>query len=567
MIRFAVIAVLAAVVGAGPASAHRVSCPSSNPPNELVLYGGSGQTAQLGTAFPAKLQAQLANTNGCAVTGDLAGIDVEFDAPDSGASGIFAGSGSRQAAVGTDAQGIATAPAFTANDTSGSYAVDATSGYGGVTFSLVNTSSGLAAGIGASGGTPQAGTVGSQYAQPLQARVTDPNGSPVQGAAVTFAIVPGPTGAGATFVTGATATATTDSNGLATSPPLVANASPGRFGAVASTGGIASVAAYELDNHAAVQTLTALGGTTRSATIDTAYAAPLTVRLVDGSGQPVEGALVTFTLGSGAAFAAGGVEATALTDLNGVAASPTLTAGATAGSFTAFASAAGSSPVAFVLRNLPAHVSLALRRRNPVVGKPYRGRLVAALRDSRDRPIGGVTVVFSVHTTGRASASFPGGAQQATVVTAANGRATAPRLVAGTAAGTFTVTAAVEGSTDAVSRRLQNLAARPANVIAGAATGESTPVATRFPVPLAVTVTDRYGNRVPKARVTFSAPRDGAGGVFAARRSVTVRTNADGIAVAPPFTANRTVGGYLVRAVVRGSGAHTTFALVNTPQP
>ena len=86
-------------------------------------------------------------------------------------------------------------------------------------------------------------------------------------------------------------------------------------------------------------------------------------------------------------------------------------------------------------------------------------------------------------------------------------------------------------------------------------------------LPLAVTVTDRYGNRVAGAHVTFSAPSRGASGSFERGRTVSVRTNATGIAVAPPFTASASVGGYLVRAFVKGTAAHGSFALANTPGP
>jgi hypothetical protein len=148
-----------------------------NRPNELIVAGGSGQTAQLGKRFQTSLQAQLANTNGCPLTGNLAGIDIDFDAPGSGPSGVFAGSGSREAVIGTDAQGVATAPPFTANFTAGSYTVDAHSDYGSVEFFLSNTTSGLAAAISANAGANQQAAADSQYAQPLQARVSDANGN------------------------------------------------------------------------------------------------------------------------------------------------------------------------------------------------------------------------------------------------------------------------------------------------------------------------------------------------------------------------------------------------------
>src|SRR5579862_3379198 len=278
----AALAVVAAVAVSGSAARATVRvCPTSNHPNEIVLEGGGGQTAQLGKPFAESFSVMLANKNGCPLTGNLAGVTINFDAPGSGPSGIFPSTGSREAFVQTNAQGVATSPPFTANFTVGSYTVDAHSDYGSIEFDLSNTAAGLPATISAGAGTPQQATVNSQYAQPLQVRVTDANGNPVQGAQVTFAIVTGPTGAGASFVGGGQSAAMTDSNGIATSSPLLANGTPGRFQVVASTDGISGVATFSLDNHAAAGTLTAGDDAAQSTTVDTRYDRPLTARIVD----------------------------------------------------------------------------------------------------------------------------------------------------------------------------------------------------------------------------------------------------------------------------------------------
>ncbi len=588
-------AAVALVAGIGAAAADSTACPTPNPPNELVVAGGSGQTAQFGTRFLTNLQTQLANSNGCPVTGDLAGINVDFDAPGSGPSGIFAGSGSREAVGGTDAEGVATAPAFTANSTAGGYTVDAHSDYGSVEFDLTNTASGLVAAISAANATSEQATVNSQFAQPLQARVTDANGNPVQGATVNFSILPGSTGASASFLGGAQAGATTDSNGLATSPPLVANGNPGRFAAVAAVGGLAGVATYALGNHAATETFTAATGSPQRATIDSRYRKPLTARLLDSSGQPIEGASVTFTLGSqavtgaggatgpGATFVGGTNQATVLTDADGLATSPLFTGNGTPGDFSATATSGGvGTSLTFALRNLPGKLVLSKRNASALVATGYHRRLIATVRESSGNPIHGVSVTFSISSSGAgASATFPAGSKHATELTDASGEAASPHLLANTTAGRFTVTAAISGTTSLARSTLRNLAARPAAVTAGVASGESTPSTQHFPVPLAVTVSDRFGNPLAGATVTFIAPARGASGYFTISRRrgvstdgstktriarvVRLRTNANGIVVAPLFTANGTAGGYIVRATVNGSAARASFALVNTP--
>jgi protocatechuate 3,4-dioxygenase beta subunit len=479
-------AVAALLAASAPAAASNSACPTSNYPNELVLAGGSGQTTQLGKPFAVNLSVALANTNGCPVTGNLAGVNVTFDAPGSGASGVYAGSGTHIVVVGTDSQGVATAPTFTANFTVGDYTVDAQSDYGTVELYLSNTANGLASAITPTGGDNQSASLNSTYSQPLEVRVTDAAGNPVQGATVTFSVVPGVTGASASFLGGGQATASTDSNGTATSPPLLANGSPGKFMAMASTGGVSTVAMFSLDNHAAANTITATGLSAAKATVDLRYSHPLQARVLDASGQPVEGAQVTFTLtaadnGATASFLGAGNTVTELTDMQGVASSPALTANKTAGSFMATAITAGQA----------------------------------------------------------APASY----------------------------------------------RLTNKAGAPYALIAGAADGATTEIGTRFPVRFAVTVADKDGNPVSGAVISFTAPSRGASGHFTttvhrkrsqasslkrstkpmrrASRIARVRTDAEGIAIAPPFTANRVTGGYIVRATANGSSKRAAFALVN----
>jgi hypothetical protein len=566
----------ALVIGMSSAGAAAGDCPSSNPPNTLKLVAGSGQTAQLGTQFQTNFQVELANTNGCPLTGNLAGISVTFDAPGSGASGFFAASGSDDVTVGTDANGVATAPPFTADYTAGSYSVDAHSDYGTVELYLTNTATGVAASITASSAASQEATVNSQYAQPLQAQVRDATGRAVQGATVTFSIATGPTGASASFLGGsAQTTATTKSDGVATSPPLVANASSGRFTATAATADIASAATFSLANHAAANTLGAIGNTGQDAAVGTRYPRPLQARLLDASGQPIEGVTVTFTLpqtssGAGASFLGGSNQATDLTDASGQASSPALLANSTAGRFTATASAAGiSKPLSYPLRNVAGRLTATHAPQQATVGTRYHRPLRARLLDPNGRPIEGVTVTFTLpQTASGAGASFLGGNNQATDLTDASGRASSPPLLANDTAGRLTATATATGSAKPLSYPLRNLAGRPATITPGAADGETTPAGTRFPIRLAVTVKDANSNPVAGTLVTFTAPADGPSGRFnlhgRASRIVRVKTNAQGIAIAPAFTANNTPGGYVVSAAA--TGQRVGFALVNDPR-
>ena len=466
----AAVAVLAlGVTGAG---AQGGDCQGWIPPNMLTLTAGSPQQGQIGKPFQTNLQVHLANTDGCPLTGTWAGVSVVFTAPASGAGGTFASTDTNVADVGTDANGSAMAPTFTANRTAGDYEIVASSTYGTVTLYLTNTADGVAASIAAHGSGSRSATVTGRY-QPLQAVVLDENGLPVPGATVSFQIGTGTSEAGATFTSGGVqATAVTDTDGLATSPPLIANGSLGRFTVLASTDGVDAAITFQLRNLAPHLTAT---GKTETGTVDARYRLPLRARVLDTHGRPIQGVTVTFTLPQAA--------------------------------------------------------------------------------------------------TG-AGAAFVGGANQATASTNAQGEASSPPLIANSSAGRFTATAAVAADPKPVAYSLRNVAGPPATIATGAASGESTATGSRFPIRLAVTVTDRSGNPVAGAIVTFTAPSgSGPGGHFTiadharhrshASRVARARTDSEGIAVAPPFTANARAGGFAVGA--RAGTTRTAFALVNSP--
>jgi protocatechuate 3,4-dioxygenase beta subunit len=322
------------------------------------------------------------------------------------------------------------------------------------------------ASITAVGALEQAADSNGSYPAPLVVRLLDAYGQPVAGATVTFALGTGATGASASFLgVGGQATAISDVNGLATSPPFVANASAGRFVGSASTMDIAAVATFSLTNHATSTKLVAAGGSAQRAAVDARFRHLLEVRVLDAAGQPVEGATVTFAISK---------------DASG------------------------------------------------------------------------------------AGAAFPDGTTQATAITDATGHASSPALIAASVAGRFTATAAIAGVSARATYGLRAVAGKPASITAGAASGELAEAGSRLRIPLAVTVSDHDTNPVPGVVVAFSAPSHGPGGRFGpSGRVVRVRTNADGIAVAPRFTANATLGGYALIARVSGTNLRTAFAVVN----
>ena len=108
----------------------------SSGPYAMAAGAGTSQTTELGTDFAVPLAVTVTDGDGNAVSG----ASVTFSAPSSGASGVFAGAGA-SAVVLTDANGVATAPDFSANETAGGYIVIAkVAGLASqATFALVNT--------------------------------------------------------------------------------------------------------------------------------------------------------------------------------------------------------------------------------------------------------------------------------------------------------------------------------------------------------------------------------------------------------------------------------------------
>jgi len=196
--------------------------------------------------------------------------------------------------------------------------------------------------------------------------------------------------------------------------------------------------------------ITATSGTPQSTAINTAFAVPLTAEVTDSHGNPVSGVVVTFTPpSSGASAIFGGGVNTAVTNGNGVATSPVVSAnGMIGGPYTVTATVTGvAAPANFSLQNtagMPASISATSGTpQSTAVNTAFGAPLVAQVLDSAGNPVSGVTVTFTAPSSG-ASATFAGGVTTAT--TTASGVATSSVVSAnGTVGGPYTVTATVKG--------------------------------------------------------------------------------------------------------------------------
>lgn len=205
----------------GGSGSSQTTTPPPPPTIAISATSGSGQSAAVGTAFANPLVATV-TSNGS----PSSGATVTFTAPASGASGTFA-NGTATDTEMTNASGVATSSAFTANTTAGTYsATAATSGASGsASFSLTN-SAGTAANLAVTSGGGQSAPVGTAFASPLVATVTDSSNNGVSGVSVTFTAPA--SGASGIFANGtATETDTTDASGKATSSVFTANSTVG----------------------------------------------------------------------------------------------------------------------------------------------------------------------------------------------------------------------------------------------------------------------------------------------------------------------------------------------------
>ncbi len=276
-------------------------------------------------------------------------------------------------------------------------------------------------------GTPQTTPLASPFATGFQVALSNSDGCAVTGVAgipVTFSAP----ASGASGVFSASATDTVivgaDASGTASAPQFTANAAPGSYTVIASSQ-YGSVS-FSLTNTAAgiPASIVAIALKSRSAGIMRPYPEPLQVRVLDANNNPVAGATVTFTLGSGgsgacgtstssgtgasagagATFPGAGTQASATTGATGLASSPPLTAGGTAGSFTATATVSGKEPVSFSLANLagqPAKLTPGVGSTQAApAGSPFAIRLAVTVTDAQKNLVPGALITFSAPLAG-----------------------------------------------------------------------------------------------------------------------------------------------------------------------
>lgn len=520
---------------------------SAGNPAKIAAISGGAQSTTVATPFTSPLVVEVRDANDNLVDGAV----VTFSSPATGASASFT------QATGTTGTNGRTNVTASANNVAGAYSVEATvtGGQGPVQFALTNTA-GAAVRIEASQtSTPQSATAGTAFGQPLTFTAFDQYDNPVPGVVVGVSVPAGP-------VTGvpAAATATTGADGSA-SVAIDAGTVAGTFTATVTLPGGAQ-ATFSLTNLAgAPSQVSVSAGTSQSATVRTAFAAPLVVLVQDANGNPVEGAAVDFTTpndGASATLAA----TTVNTNAQGLA-SVAATANEKSGTYEVNASAqGGGAPVTFTLTNTAGAIAAVTADptttpQSAKVNTQFALPLAVVVTDADNNPVPGVVVTFVAP-----AAALGATLASTTATTDANGIATV-EATAASAAGTYAVTATAAGSELAATFQLANLSGDPSELRIVSGGSQTTLATTAFAAPIVVILEDANDNPVPNTALAVAVPLDGASATV---DPAVVTTGADGQATLT-LTANAVSGEYVVALSAVGGLAPLALSLTNVAIP
>jgi hypothetical protein len=409
------------------------------------------------------------------------------------------------------------------------YTLSATStGLTGATSTAFNVGAGAAANLAIVAGDNVAAVVNTATSPAPSVRVTDAVGNPVSGATVTFTV---DGGRGST--TPANGQVQSGANGIATLGAWTMSATTGAH-TLTATLNSSSVTFHATASSAAASVIAILSGNGQTDTAGTVAAAPLVVRVTDGT-NVVSGAVVSWSVTNGKINGSTGT-VTTVTDATGQA-SVALTLSETAGTGVTSAIAtlgngANASFSATAVAGAPAQLAITAQPPSSVTAASTISAITVGLRDAFGNAATGtnaVTIAFGNNPGG----GLLGGTKTQTAV---SGTATFNDLSIAKSGAGYTFVASATGLTSATTNAFTVVAGTAANLTivqgdngGGVAGGASSPAPQ-------VRVTDANGNNVSGAGVTYSVV-SGGGSVL----PTAVTSDATGIA-ATAWTLGATVG-------------------------
>ncbi len=524
---------------------HTVTYALTNTPDvpaSIAITGGDDQTREILATFPEPLAVVVRDRFENAVPS----ATVVFSSFNPRASAVLT-----PTSASTDADGRASTIAV-ANSLVGDYPVTATVGGHSIAFTLHNVHSAPAL-LEIVSGANQSTVVATAFAAPLVVIARDVGGNVTPDAWVTFTTQS--TAANAAL---SATSVKTDSEGRA-SITASASSTSGSYVVDASMTGTNHVA-FPMTNTADVPfaITVAEASSPQTTTVLAPFAVALAARVADRFDNPVPNAAVAFTApASGTSSTLG---APSLTNAAGIS-RVTANANAIAGTYVVNATVAGvTTPAAYSLTNTAgAPVRLAIAgggSQSTKVATAFAAPLAVRVFDANNNPVPNATVMFAApDQLATATLATP------TLLTDAMGIATTT-ATASTRTGTYDVTAALAGGASSVAFALTNTASAPASLtVDELSTPQNAQVAHPFSTPLWVTIRDQYGNRVPGAAVTFTAPATQATATLSAATGTTSASGRTSVVA----TAGTTVGTYVVTASIAGLSG--TFTLKNLQGP
>lgn len=483
-------------------------------PANTAKTAGDAQAVTVNTAVPVAPTLKVTDQFGNPVES----VTVTFNVA-SGGGGLTGGTRK------TDANGQAAVGSWTLGTVAGANTLSATAAsLTAATFGATGNPD-VADSIKLSGGNNQTDTVRATLAA-YTVRVADQYGNGVPNKTVTWAA----SGGGSI-----TASSLTNVSGIASATRVFGDTARAQNATATVAGLIGSPVAFSATaTHGAATTIVKVAGDNQSATAGAAVAVPPSAKVTDAYGNPVSGVGVTFAPQPGS----GTVAPTTAISTNGAGTSTVTswTLGPTAGSNndTLTASATGLTAVRFIASGL----SGAAQNLVYVSGTAQTDTIGASLAaytvrvtDINNNGVQGVSITWSV-TAG-------GGSITPTSLTDVNGFATATRIL-GTAAGVDSATASVGVPNGSPQRFGATATHGNANQIVKTGDGQSATVSTNVATAPSVQITDRAGNPIQGANVTFTV--SGGGGTTSPVSGTGQTTNASGVAALTSWTLGTTSG-------------------------